>query len=72
MTAQLVVQQLVETQTGLYAVSKDGAVWVYQGNKYGWSKLNMTAMTTQALQDKRSSRTSSVPAGFHDESDRPF
>lgn len=62
----IVLQQIIETTAGLYALSKDGTVWVYQGRKHGWSKLNMTAMSDKALKDKMlSSRTN------HD-SDEPF
>lgn len=37
---------------GLFAVGMDGAVYVYQGLDWGWSKLNMTVMTREELMKK--------------------
>ena len=53
MPKELVMQQVLETRAGLYGLSSDGHVWVYQGSKHGWSKLNMKPMTYQALKIKR-------------------
>lgn len=38
--------QSTETH-GLYAIDEDGDLWVYQGNKHGWSKLNMTRLNVR-------------------------
>lgn len=51
---ELVLQQVLDTTAGLYGLSSNGSVWVYQGNKHGWSKLNMKVMSARELKAKRS------------------
>lgn len=37
--------QLVTSDSSLTALAEDGSVWVYMGQRYGWSMLNMERLT---------------------------
>jgi hypothetical protein len=53
MNEQVKLLHFVETRAGLYGLCVDGSVWVYQGQKHGWSKLNMSKMTPKQLKKKQ-------------------
>ena len=63
---QLALQQLLETNKGMYGLATDGSVWVYQGAKHGWSKLNMSMMSAKELEAKYSKPKRSVGDDWND------
>lgn len=61
--------QLIETNAGIFGLDKNGIVWIYQGRKSGWSKVNMKVMTEARVKQKFARRSTLSPV-FDDQ--QPF